>query len=96
LLIFTATRKVNVPPYCGVPRLSHHFPVAVVVTAVVTAEVDVVDVGIIAVDVVDVVVVGITFVVDVVSVVLDDLQDANTIDITMRHVSTIQINPFFI
>jgi hypothetical protein len=96
LLIFTATRKVNVPPYCGVPRLSHHFPVDVVVTAVVTAAVDVVEVGIIAVDAVDVVVLGIIFVVDVVSVVLDDLQDANTIDITMRQVSIIQINPFFI
>jgi hypothetical protein len=45
---------------------------------------------------VDVVVLGVIFVVDVVSVVLDDLQDANTIDITMRQVSIIQINPFFI
>jgi len=89
--------RVNVPPYCGIPRLSHQLPVDVVVAAVVTAAVDVVVVGIIAV--VDVVVVAIAAVVVVVIgvlVVVDELQDANTSDATMRKVSAIQITPFFI
>ena len=33
-----------VPPYCGVPKLSHQFPVLVVVAETVVA-VDVVDIG---------------------------------------------------
>ena len=36
---------VNVPPYCGVPKLSHQLPVDIVVTLVVVA--------VVAVDVVD-------------------------------------------
>jgi hypothetical protein len=61
--------------------------------------VDVVEVGpskvvlvvvvVVAIDAVVVVVVGVL-------VVVDDLQDANTIDVTMRKVSAIQITPFFI
>jgi hypothetical protein len=71
-------------------------PVEVVVAAVVTAAVDVVVDGIIAV--VDVVVVAIDAVVVAVGVlvVVDELQDANTSDATMRKVSAIQITPFFI
>jgi hypothetical protein len=44
---------------------------------------------VVAIDAVVVVVVGVL-------VVVDDLQDANTIDVTMRKVSAIQITPFFI
>ena len=82
--MFVGENRINVPPYVGVPSLSHQFPVTVVVVevevggAVVVVVVVVVDVG------VDVVVV----------VVL--LQDAKTIDVTMRQVSAIQIAPFFI
>ena len=91
---------VSVPPYCGVPRLSHQFPVEVAVTAVVTAVVDVVDVVVCRLVVVVVVVVaaGVVEVVEVVEVVVVDFeeQDANTSDVTIRQVSTIQITPFFI
>jgi len=84
--------SVNViaPPYCGTPRLFHQFPVEVVVAAVVTTAVDVVEVGVIAV-VVEVV--GVFVVVGAVVVVEE--QDANTSDVTMRQVSAIQIAPFF-
>jgi hypothetical protein len=61
--------------------------------------VDVVEVGpskvvlvvvvVVAIDAVVVVVVGVL-------VVVEDLQDANTSDATMRKVSAIQITPFFI
>jgi molybdenum cofactor biosynthesis enzyme len=90
---------VNVPPYCGVPRLSHQFPVEVVVTAVVTTAVDVVVVGTtVAVDVTVVTVVAMDAVVAVVvgMLVVDELHDAKTSDITIRQVSPIQINLFFI
>ena len=88
---------VSVPPYCGVPRLSHQFPVEVAVTAVVTAVVDVVDVVVCRLVVV-VVVVAAAGVVEVVEVVVVDFeeQDAKTSDVTIRQVSTIQITPFFI
>jgi hypothetical protein len=87
---------VIVPPYCGVPRLSHQFPVEVVVAAVVTTADEVVDVGavveLVVVTTADVVVV----VVLVVLVVLAEPQDASTIDATMRKLSAIQIILFFI
>jgi hypothetical protein len=83
--------KIHVPPYTGVPRLSHQCPVEVVLTAVVIA-VDVVEVGVITV--VDVVVVTIPAVVVVVVmgvfVVVDDLHEDNTIEITMRKANSPQ------
>ena len=82
---------VIVPPYFGVPRLSHQCPV--VVAVVTTAEV-VVAVGMLNVlMVVEVVVVVVVAVAEDVVVVL--VQDAKTSDITMRKVSTIQIALFF-
>jgi hypothetical protein len=88
---------VSEPPYLGVPRLSHQCPVEVVVTAVVTAVVDVVEVGAITVVVVVVVTIAAVVVVVVgVLVVVFELQDASTSDATMRKVSAIQITPFFI
>jgi len=67
-----------------------------VVTAVVTAEVEVVDVGITTAVEVIVVVPDVVGVVVDVFVVVDELQDANTIDVTTRRVNTIQRTPFFI
>jgi len=87
-----------VPPYCGVPRLSHQFPVEVVEAVVVTVALDVVEVEAI----VEVLVVVITeFVVVVVGivvelVVVDEEQDANTIDVAKAKLSATQIIPFFI
>jgi hypothetical protein len=82
-----------VPPYCGVPRLSHQFPVLVVVaeTSAVVVVLNGVDT---VVGVVVTIVVGV--VVDT-GVVVDELQDAKTNDITtMRLVNTVQIVLFFI
>ena len=90
---------VNEPPYFGVPRLSHHFPVEVVLTAVVAVPVVVVVVVVTtAVDVVVVVAAAdvVVFVVFVVLVVFAEPQDASTIDVTKRKLSAIQITPFFI
>jgi len=90
--MFVLIRRVMVPPYCGFPRMSHQFPVFVVVVVVglrVGVEVDVVrDVGV-DVDV------GVTadFWVDV---VVDAAQDARTSDITIRQISNTQITLFFI
>ena len=79
------------------PRLSHQFPVAVVVAVVVTAVVEVVDVGVVAVVAVGevVVVVLVTEVVEVLVLAVEE-QDANTNDVTIRQVNSIQITPFFI
>jgi hypothetical protein len=67
-----------------------------VVTAVVTAAVDVVDVaGDIFVVVVVVIAADVVVVVAAV-VVVDEEHDANTSDVTMRIVSRIQITPLFI
>jgi len=93
--MFEGIRYVIVPPYCGVPRLSHQFPVEVVVAAVVI-EADVV----VDVEAVVAVVTGTEVVVEVgvvagSDVVLDLAQDVKTIDITMRQVSTIQKTLFF-
>jgi hypothetical protein len=77
-----------VPPYCGVPRLSHQLPVAVVV---VVAVVEVVTFEVVVVVVVFVVVVD-AEVDDVVFVV----QDANKSDATRTKVSVIQVIPLFI
>ena len=79
------------------PRLSHQFPVEVVVAEVV-AVVDAVDVGVVAVVVIIlvVVVVGDKFVVVEVFLVVDVEQDANTNDVTIRMVRVIQMAPLFI
>jgi hypothetical protein len=89
---------MTVPPYCGVPRLSHQFPVDVVLTvtvvvvdvlaAVVAIFVEVAEVDTVVVDLVNVV--ELDVVVDLVP------QDASTIDVTMRKIITIQIVPLFI
>jgi hypothetical protein len=79
------------PPYCGLPSLSHQFPV------------DGVDVGF-TVDKVVEVVLGAVAVTEVVNMVVWDLpvtdvdvvQEAKINDVKMREVSTIQINPLFI
>ena len=85
---------VNLPPYCGVPRLSHQLPVEVVVTAVVvdcaaelvvlTIDVDVV-LGVVTIEVVDA---G-------VDVVVDELQDANNIVVTIIKLKPNQITLLF-
>jgi hypothetical protein len=88
-----------VPPYWGVPRLSHQFPVLVVVAAVVTGIADVVDVGILVglvdVGITDAVVVVEVGVIVVVVAVVDEEQDASTSEPTRIKVSAIQIIPFF-
>jgi len=86
---------MTVPPYSGVPRLSHQFPVDVVLTVTAVA----VDVLVIVVVAVTASVVGtidvveadavVEVVVDV--VVVDELQDAKTSEATMRKVSAIHI-----
>ena len=85
-----------VPPYCGVPILSHQFPELVVdaatVVAVSVVDVDVVGVIVVAVVVVLVEVVGVT----VVDVVVELLQDANNNDIARRKDNDAKIIPFFI
>jgi hypothetical protein len=92
-------RRVIVPPYCGVPRLSHQFPVtAVVVAVVVVGVVVLVVVVVVVLVVVLVVVVVVVLVVDVgieVDVVVL-LHEAKTIDVTTRKVSNPQIIPLFI
>jgi len=85
-------RSVIVPPYCGVPRVSHQFPVAAVVVAVVVVGVVIWVVVVVVVVLVVVVVVCVGVEVDVVVL----LHDAKTIDVTMRQVSNPQIIPFFI
>jgi hypothetical protein len=81
-----------VPPYCGVPRLSHQFPVAVVVVVAVVEVVTFEAVVVVLVVVVVFVVVVDAEVVDVVFVV----QDANKSDATRTKVSVIQVIPLFI
>jgi hypothetical protein len=85
------TRKVISPPYFGVPNLSHQLPVTVVVVGVV------VELGFVVVVVlVAVVVVVVLVVVAVGEDVVFVVQDANTRDVTIRQVRTIQMIPFFI
>ena len=86
-----------VPPYFGVPILSHQFPVLVVVVAIVAVVAVLVEVdttaGVEVVVVMDAVVVVVAF---VVAVVVDELQEANTSDITMIPVRHKQKTPLFI
>jgi len=86
---FLAIVMVSVPPYCGTPSLSHQCPVLAVVVAVV-----VVTGAVVVVFVVVVVAIEVEVAVEVVVVVL--AQDARASDVTMRQVSSIQIDPFFI
>jgi len=88
-----AENSVNVPPYVGLPSLSHHFPVAEPVEVVeVGFVVDTVEVVMLEVEVV----VFVVFVVVVVVVVVVALlQDAKSIDVTIRNVIASQITPFF-
>jgi 1-acyl-sn-glycerol-3-phosphate acyltransferase len=85
---------VIVPPYCGLPRLSHQFPVVAVVIEV--GWVVVVEVGWVIVVEVGWVIVVVVPTVDVVALVVVLAQDAKTSDVTMRQVNTIQIAPLFI
>lgn len=73
---------VNVPPYTGVPRLSHQFPVEVVVT--LTTVLVVVVWADVVVDVVDII--GVVSVVDVWVVIEVDLavQDARIIETAIK------------
>jgi hypothetical protein len=69
----------------------------VVVAVVVTTAVDVVDIGVVAViAVVDGVVVVLVIDVVAVLVVVAEEHDANTSDITIRQVNSIQMTPLFI
>jgi len=87
---------VIVSPYCGLPKLSHQFPVTAVVVAVIVVGVVVV-VLVLVVLVGEDVVVSVDVVVDVgVDVVVLVIQDAKTRDATMRQLSAIQITPLFI
>jgi hypothetical protein len=80
-----------VPPYCGVPRLSHQFPAAAVVVGVVVVTGAVVVVGAVVLVVVVVLVVLVVVVVDAVDVE----QDASNIAATRRKLKLNQINLFF-
>ena len=82
------------PPYCGLPRLSHQFPVALVVVTLVVAVVVVVTFGVVAV--VTIAVVGVV-VVDVIidDVVVDLLQDTKSKETTIRKVINTQVTLFF-
>ena len=88
------TEVTNVPPYIGVPRLSHQCPVDDVVAVVVITADEVVDV-VTEVAGVDVVVEVVLVDVCVGDVVVDVLQDAKTSEITMVQVSSTQITPLF-
>ena len=91
LEMFCGRETVSSPPYVGLPSLSHQCPVVAVVVVVVEVG------GAVVVVVVVFIVVVVLVVVDVdVVVVVVLLQDAKTIDITMRQVIAIQIVPFFI
>jgi hypothetical protein len=83
---------VIVPPYLGLPRLSHQFPVVavVVVVAVVDVTVFVGDIIVEVAVVVDAEVGCVVFVADV-----DVLQEDKTSDVNIRPVRTVQIAPFF-
>ena len=85
-------RMVKFPPYCGLPSLSHQFPLAVVVVAIVVGSVVVVS-GSVVVDVV--------FVVDVVEVaadvdtVVDLAHDASNMAATSMRLKPNQITLLF-
>jgi hypothetical protein len=89
-------RSVIVPPYCGVPSLSHQLPVAAVVDVVEIVVFGVL-VGVLVEIAVGVLDAAIEVVVDCRIVAEVDVeQDAKTSDITMRQINNIQIVPLFI
>ena len=84
-------RRVIVPPYCGTPRLSHQLPFTEVVVVVLDVG------GAATVEEVVFVTVGFELVVSVVIlVVVVVVQEAKTIDVSKRQVSTVQKIRFFI
>jgi hypothetical protein len=84
--------KVIVPPYWGIPSLSHQFPAATEVDVVVGADDVVIGVTVLVVVVVDVEAV---VVVDV-EIVVEEVQDASNIEATSKKIKLSQINLFFI
>jgi len=83
---------IKVPPYLGVPRLSHQFPVTEVVV------VEVVVIGLVIVEVVVVFVVVVVLLVVVVVVTLEVVfvvQEASNIAATSNMLKPNQINLFF-
>jgi hypothetical protein len=85
-------RSVIVPPYCGVPRLSHQFPVTVVVVGeVVVAVVTVVIVLVLVVVVFVAVVVDVGVDVDV----FDVAQDVSIIAATIKKLKPNHTSLFF-
>ena len=86
-----ARRKVAVPPYCGLPSLSHQLPAALVVVVVGL----VVDTADVVVGRIDVVVLATVDTVVRVEVVVEEEQEARTNDDTIKQVETIQMAPFF-
>jgi hypothetical protein len=94
-------RYVNVPPYWGVPRLSHQFPVLVVVAVTVVGVVVgltiLAVVEVLGVDVIiDVAVVDVDGAVTVEAVVVAELQDAKSNDTTNRQANKNVTNLLFI
>ena len=84
--------KVIVPPYWGIPSLSHQFPAAAEVDVVVGADVVVIAVTVLVVVDTDVeVVVALD-----VDVVVEEVQDASNIEATSKKIKLSQINLFFI
>jgi len=73
-----------VPPYCGLPRLSHQFPVALVVVTPVVAVVVVVTFGVVVVVTMAVVVVVVMGCVVVDAVVVFVPHEAKTIEPMME------------
>ena len=86
---------VSVPPYCGVHRVSHQYPVEVVVTLTAVLVVVVVVWADVVVDVVDII--GVVSVVDVWVVIEVDLavQDASTIETAIKEPNAKIITLFF-
>jgi hypothetical protein len=84
---------VIVPPYWGLPSLSHQFPVTEVVDVVVGTDVEVTFVVGAGTD--EEMGKGVDVEVDV-GIEVDVLQDAKTSDVTMRQIITTQIAPLFI
>ena len=89
-------RRVIVPPYRGVPSLSHQLPVVAVVDVVEIVVLDVL-VGVLVEIATGVLDAAIEVVVDCrVVAEVDVEQDAKTSDNTMRQINNIQIVPLFI
>jgi len=88
-------RRVIVPPYCGLPSLSHQLPVVAVVVTVVVIGTDVEVTFVVGAGTDEEMGEGVDVEVDVL-VDVDVPQDAKTSDVTMRQIITTQIAPLFI